>query len=89
MPLYEFYAILSPNQEKIFVSFPDLVGCFTYGKDLLDALDGAEDTLRCHLFKLEKNGERIPYACPANAVIIPNGASLMNIQVNTDGLHRK
>jgi hypothetical protein len=44
-----YYAIFKKTKEAIEVSFSDLQGCVTFGKDLEEALDNAEDTLAAWL----------------------------------------
>jgi len=40
-----YYAIFKKTKEAIEVTFPDLEGCVTFGKDWEEALDNAEDVL--------------------------------------------
>ena len=40
-----YYAIFKKNNEAIEVEFPDLQGCYTFGKDWEEALEHAEDAL--------------------------------------------
>lgn len=48
------------NGYEIAVTFPDLPGCATSGKDEPEALKMAKDALGGHLWCLEKDGDDIP-----------------------------
>ncbi len=48
-----YYAIFKKTNEAIEVSFPDLEGCVTFGKDWEEALDNAEDALAAWLAHAE------------------------------------
>jgi antitoxin HicB len=86
MAVYEFYAIIEKvEDEGIYsVSFPDLENCFTDGESLVDAVGMAEDALGALLSVMEDKGEPIPAPSKAKDIELPEGASLVLIQVNTD-----
>lgn len=44
-----YYALFKRTQEAIEVSFPDLQGCVTFGKDWEEAFENAEDALAAWL----------------------------------------
>jgi predicted RNase H-like HicB family nuclease len=48
-----YYAIFKKTDEAIEVEFPDLQGCFTFGKDWEEALENAEDALAAWLVNSE------------------------------------
>lgn len=48
-----YYAIFKETNEAIEVEFPDLQGCFTFGKDWEEALENAEDALATWLVNSE------------------------------------
>lgn len=48
-----YYALFKKTDEAIEVEFPDLQGCFTFGKDWEEALENAEDALAAWLVNAE------------------------------------
>ena len=44
-----YYAIFQKTNEAVEVTFPDLEGCHTFGKDWEEAIDNAEDALAAWL----------------------------------------
>ena len=61
MAKYTFPAILSREDDGSYsVSFPDIVGCYTCGDDMADALMMAEDALALMLYDMESKHEIIP-----------------------------
>jgi predicted RNase H-like HicB family nuclease len=58
---YIYPAVISKG-EFFTVTFPDLKGCYTQGKDLAEALEMGEDALNMWLFDRESRGlEVIPF----------------------------
>lgn len=85
MAMYKFYAVLEPTDEgNILVTFPDLENVFTQGEDLKDAVDMAEDALGMMLADMEENNEQIPPASPVESLKVPQGASVVLIETDTD-----
>lgn len=66
------------------VAFPDLENCFTQGDDLKEAIEMAEDVLALMLTVMEDDGEVIPAPTLAKDIVVPEGASLVLIEVDTD-----
>ena len=48
-----YYALFKKTDEAVEVEFPDLQGCFTFGKDWEEALENAEDALAAWLVNAE------------------------------------
>lgn len=48
-----YYAFFKITDEAVEVEFPDLQGCFTFGKDWEEALENAEDALAAWLANAE------------------------------------
>lgn len=48
-----YYALFKKTAEAVEVEFPDLQGCFTFGKDWEEALENAEDVLAAWLVNAE------------------------------------
>jgi predicted RNase H-like HicB family nuclease len=59
---YIYPAIFSFDADGVAVSYPDLPGCNTCGKDQKQALVRAKDALAGHLSCLEDDGDPIPEA---------------------------
>lgn len=57
---YIFPAILKHEDEGIFVEFPDLHECFTFAKDIQDALISAKEVLELCLYQREEDEIPIP-----------------------------
>ena len=64
MNLKEFYfyiAIFTFENDGIHVTFPDLAGCVTFGKDEREAYLMAQEALKLHLYGMEEDNLEIPY----------------------------
>jgi predicted RNase H-like HicB family nuclease len=59
---YIYPAIFSFDADGVAVSFPDLPGCNTCGKDQDQAFTRAKDALAGHLSCLEEDGDVVPEA---------------------------
>ena len=85
---YAYPAIfnLEPGTESTYnVSFPDLIGCNTFGTDIKDAIDMAEDALCLHLYWMEQNKELIPIPTHPQKVKLENDNDFVTIiAVDTD-----
>ena len=55
-----YYAVFEPTSTGFSVYFPDILGCVTTGKKLLDANANAKEALELHLWGMEKDKEPIP-----------------------------
>lgn len=56
-----YLAILEPEADGSYsVFFPDLPGCFSYGKNLEDASRMAAEAASLHVYGLERDGDDIP-----------------------------
>ena len=56
-----YLAVLEPGEDGSYsVSFPDLPGCFSYGGNLAEAQQMAEEAARLHVYGMECDGEKIP-----------------------------
>jgi len=90
MAVYQFYALIQKDEEDggYIVTFPDLENCFTYGETLVEAVEMAEDVLLTMLDYMEEIGEDIPVASSVEKLkeLLPSGASLVNIEIDTDTL---
>lgn len=57
---YQFYAVLQYENDNYNVTFPDLPGAITCGKDFEDAVSMAKDVLEGHLLVMEDDNDNIP-----------------------------
>lgn len=74
MPKYVFPAIFTLEENDMYsVRFPDIKNCFTSGKNLIEALEMAQDALCLTLY--DKEEEKEP---------IPQPSDLKNITINTN-----
>jgi predicted RNase H-like HicB family nuclease len=67
------------------VNFPDFESCFTYGKNLADALDMAEDVLSLTIYDMEKKGDSLPQASDIRVINYPEDGFCTLIRCDTDG----
>ena len=68
---YIYPAVFTSEKDGSFsVSFPDLEGCCTFGNNLQDALDMAEDALCLMLYDMEVDGREIPSPSTINALAL-------------------
>lgn len=76
MASYIYPAIFQPDAKDggYFVTFPDLPGCVTEGKDLDEALYMAQDVLPAWLETAIETGCPIPPASEVSAVHLEHGA---------------
>jgi len=66
---YAYPAILTPEDDKIIVSVPDLAGLHTFGDDLPDAIFMAQDAVEMWLWCAENNQESIPIASSIISIV--------------------
>lgn len=79
---YLFPAVLTFEEGyEIAVTFPDLPGCATSGKDEADALRMAKEALGGHLFCMEENCDAIPSATPLQAVEMEDNERAILVEV--------
>lgn len=88
MTLYKYYAVIEREKNdgtgSYIVSFPDLENVFTDADTLTDAVNNAHDVLGDMLSEMETDGDKIPTASKPEAIQLPEGASLVLIEVDTD-----
>ena len=83
---YVYPAILYPDNGQIGVKVPDLPGCFTYGKDIAEALLMAQDAVGAWLWTAESRQVHIPLA--SESLATKNGESTTLVAVDTDEYRR-
>ena len=57
---YRYHAIISYEDDGVHVTFPDLPGCISFGKDEDEAIRMAREAVSLHLYGMEQDGEAIP-----------------------------
>ena len=62
MPLRTYLVVLDPEPDGSAwnVSVPSLPGCFTFGATKAEALERAQEAIRCHIEGLLIDGEPVP-----------------------------
>lgn len=93
---YVFPAVITHDlKDKVFyVDFPDTenyFGCSTYGYDLYEALDYAEDAINLMLLGAEEDGSPIPQASDIHDIIAkaPKDAIVTLIKADTEAYAKK
>lgn len=73
MAKYVYPAIFHPNEDdgSYTITFPDLPGCITEGKDMANALYMAQDALEVWLADSEDHKEPVPVSNPPPQVETP------------------
>jgi len=89
---YVFPAVFTPEDGKMLVSVPDLPGCHTFGDDLAEAVEMAQDAAETWLWDAENQKEPIPPASPPEAAMQGYeavGAFVNLIVADTDAYRRQ
>ena len=85
-----YAAIFEPKDDNVCVSFPDLPGCVTSGKDVNDAYDMAVDAANLWMTSVvEDQHEQAPEATPVEQLKYSEGSWTMLIQVDTEDYLRR
>ncbi|MGE7604919.1 type II toxin-antitoxin system HicB family antitoxin [Peribacillus sp. NPDC097675] len=86
MTIYKYYSIIEwiPEDSIFSVTFPDIENCFTDGENIADAISRAEDVLELMLSDDKGYDNHKPKASLAKDIQIPEGASLVQIVIDTD-----
>jgi len=67
---YVYTAIFTPVEEGYSVCIPDLPGCITSGRNIVEAMQMADDAGCVWLWDAEKNKASIPGATPINQITV-------------------
>lgn len=87
MAKYLFPAVFDPGTDGsggYTVTFPDLPGCITEGKDFSEAMLMAKDALEGYLYSMEEDGEVIPSHSSPSKIRVPSGGCIAIVEVWTD-----
>ena len=86
---YAYTAVLTPEKNSAYsVRFPDLLGCFTCGDDLPNAILMAQDALCLWLYDMEQDRATIPLPRNPNEVTTKEGEFTSIVSVDTDSYRR-
>lgn len=86
---YAYPAIFTPLSDCVNVRVPDLPGCVTFGKDIPDALEMAQDAIEMWLWDAENKSEKIPPASNIKNIIISDDGSFVNLICADTDRYRK
>jgi len=87
--MYLYYAIFEEENGAYNVRFPDLLGAFTFGENMHEALYMAKDLLGGYLSILEDDNETIPTASNPSAIELQKGELLIPIEVDVQLFREK
>ena len=79
---YIYPAIFNYEDKQIAISFPDLPGCFSCGKDDEDALFMAKDALGLYIVSAEEDGEMLKMPSKLNNINLNKNERVVLIEVN-------
>lgn len=65
---YRYIALLDYEKDGVHVTFPDLPGCITVGKDEAEAIKAAHEVLALHLWGMEEDEEMPPVSSSIKAL---------------------
>lgn len=80
---YVYPAIFAKDEDVIYVSFPDLENCFTQGKNMVEAIEMAEDVLALTLVYLEDGKQDIPKASNVKDIHVGNDSTISLVIADT------
>lgn len=73
---YRYIALLDYEKDGVHVTFPDLPGCVTAGKDEAEAIKAAREVLALHLWGMEEDEEMPP--APSSVKALASKAKLQD-----------
>lgn len=79
MDRYIYVAIFAKEDEYYNVSFPDLPGCYTYGKTIEEAYSMAKEALELHLYGMEEDGDCVPVPTVGESIIVNESNSFTTL----------
>lgn len=80
-----YFAVLEPADDGGYgVYFPDLPGCTSYGKNIKDAQENAEEAVGLHIYSLERDGDSLPVPSEKLEMEDISGCVVMAINIFPD-----
>jgi len=80
---YTYTAIFTEKNKKIYARVPDLDGCITTGKNLIDAMDQIADAMAAWLCTAEDENLPIPIPTPQSKIAHNKGSLFSLIKADT------
>ncbi|MBQ7747260.1 MAG: type II toxin-antitoxin system HicB family antitoxin [Spirochaetia bacterium] len=80
---YTYTAVFSEKNKKVYARVPDLDGCITTGKTLIDAMDQMADAMAAWLCTAEDENLPIPNPTPQSKIAHKSGDMLSIIKADT------
>ena len=68
-------AIIHKEEDSYWVEFPDLAGCQTFGDNLADVMEAAQEALGLYLIALIEDGKDLPTASDIAAIDPQDGST--------------
>ena len=78
---YIYPAIFEHSDGSYTVTFPDLPGCITEGKDIDEALKMAKEAMELHLYNMEDDNEKIPAPSTPENIKLPKHSFTSLVEV--------
>ena len=79
---YIYPAIFNYEDKEIAISFPDLPGCYSCGKNDEEALYMAKDALGLYIVSAEEDGEELKKPAKLNAIKLSKNERVVLVEVN-------
>lgn len=79
---YIYPAVFNYEDKEIAISFPDLPGCYSCGKNDEEALYMAKDALGLYIVSSEEDGEELKKPSKLNAIKLNKNERVVLVEVN-------
>lgn len=88
---YIYPAIFTPEDNGAYsIRFPDVEGCYTFGDDIDDGIDMAQDALSLLLYSnYEEQNRQVPASTPISDIVLTNGEFIAYITCDTMKYRKK
>ena len=81
---YAFPAVFYPDENAIAFHFYDAEDWFSFGDDMAEAIEAAEDILGGRLMRAERDGKEIPKASKLDEVVLKPNETVRMIHIDTE-----
>ena len=78
---YRYIAVFAYYDDGISVTFPDLSGCVSFGKDEEEAMKCAKEVLMLHMWGIEQDGDPVPSPSGLRDIALSSGEMPVMIEV--------
>ena len=85
---YIYPAIFTPNEDAIFVDFPDIPHCCANGATIEEAFENAENALALTLYEMEKEKRKILPPTSIDKLKVPAGSYAALVKADTLPVHK-